>query len=56
MFSQVDEDNQRLKVIRCAVQYLNNGEDVYFAKYDYRKKKSENLPEIIYQFSVSLSR
>jgi len=46
-FSQVDENNPRLKVIKRAVQYLNNGEDVYFAKYDYRKK-GVNLPEIIY--------
>jgi hypothetical protein len=46
-FSQVVENNPRLKVIRRAVQYLNNGEDVYFAKYDYRKK-GVNLPEIIY--------
>ena len=46
-FSLVDEDNPRLKVIKRAVQYLNNGEDVYFAKYDYRRK-GVNLPEIIY--------
>ena len=46
-FSQVDENNPRLKVIKRAVQYLNNGEDVYFAKYDYRKK-GVNLPEIMY--------
>ena len=46
-FSQVDENNPRLKILQRAVQYLNNGENVYFAKYDYRKK-GINLPEIIY--------
>jgi hypothetical protein len=46
-FSQVDDHNPRLKVLQRAVQYLNNGENVYFAKYDYRKK-GINLPEIIY--------
>ena len=46
-FSLIDENNPRLEVIKRAVQYLNNGEDVYFAKYDYRKK-GINLPEIIY--------
>ncbi len=46
-FSRVDESNPRLKVLQRAVQYLNNGENVYFAKYDYRKK-GVNLPQIIY--------
>ena len=46
-FSRVDENNPRLKVLQRAVQYLNNGENVYFAKYDYRQK-GINLPEIIY--------
>ena len=46
-FSRVEENNPRLKVLQRAVQYLNNGENVYFAKYDYRKK-GINLPEIIY--------
>ncbi len=46
-FSSVDEKNPRLQVIKRAVQYLNNGENVYFANYDYRKK-GVNLPEIIY--------
>ena len=46
-FSKVDEENPRLKVLQRAVQYLNNGEDVYFAKYDYRQKGIV-LPEIIY--------
>jgi hypothetical protein len=46
-FSLIDANNPRLKILQRAVQYLNNGEDVYFAKYDYRNK-GINLPEIIY--------
>lgn len=46
-FSLVDENNPRLKVLQRATQFLNNGENVYFAKYDYRKK-STSVPEIIY--------
>lgn len=46
-FSFVDENNPRLKVLQRAVRYLNNGENVYFAKYDYRKK-GVNLPDIYY--------
>ena len=46
-FSQVSDDNKRLKVVQRATQYLNNGEEVYFAKYDYRQK-GICLPEIIY--------
>lgn len=46
-FSLVDENNPRLKILQRAVKFLNNGENVYFAKYDYRKK-GVNLPEIIY--------
>ena len=33
----VDKNNKRLQVIKRAVSYLNNGEQVYFANYDYRK-------------------
>ncbi len=46
-FSSVEKNNPRLQVLKRAVQYLNNGESVYFAKYDYRKK-GVILPEIIY--------
>lgn len=46
-FSAVDKNNPRLAVLRKATKYLNNGERVFFAKYDYRKE-GENLPEIIY--------
>ena len=50
-FSKVDENSPRLQIVRRATQYLNNGENVYFAKYDYRQK-GENLPEIIYIHSA----
>ncbi len=46
-FSKVEENNKRLKILQRATKYLNNGENVYFAKYDYRKK-GKNLPRIIY--------
>lgn len=46
-FSCIDANDPRLKVLQRATAYLNNGENVYFAKYDYRKN-GENLPEIIY--------
>ncbi|MBR1867695.1 MAG: alpha-galactosidase [Clostridia bacterium] len=46
-FSKIAEDDPRLKILRRAVQYLNNGEKVYFVNYDYRRK-GEVLPEIIY--------
>ena len=46
-FSEIEEDNPRLKVLQRATKYINNGEDVYFACYDYRRK-GKNLPEIIY--------
>ncbi|MBE7068155.1 MAG: hypothetical protein E7381_02520 [Clostridiales bacterium] len=46
-FSLVNEDNPRLKIIQRAIQYVNNGEPVYFANYDYRQK-GMNVPEIIY--------
>jgi hypothetical protein len=46
-FSSVEENDPRLQILKRAVQYLNNGESVYFAKYDYRQK-SVALPEIIY--------
>ena len=46
-FSSVEENDPRLQILKRAVQYLNNGESVCFAKYDYRKKGTV-LPEIIY--------
>ena len=46
-FLLVEENNPRLQILKRAVQYLNNGESVYFAKYDYRQK-GVALPKIIY--------
>lgn len=46
-FSRLKGDEPRLKRLQRAAQYLNNGENVYFAEYDYRKA-GEILPEIIY--------
>ncbi len=46
-FSLIDENEPRLKVLQKATEYLNNGEDVFFAKYDYRKDGT-SMPNIIY--------
>ena len=46
-FSRVSEDDPRLKMLQRATSYLNNGENVYFVNYDYRKK-GVVLPEIMY--------
>ena len=46
-FSQIDNNNPRLRILQRATKNLNNGENVFFAKYDYRRK-GEILPEIIY--------
>ncbi len=46
-FSDVKDDNPRLKTLLRATKFLNNGERVFFANYDYRKA-GEVLPEIIY--------
>ncbi len=46
-FSSVSESDERLAVLQRATEYLNNGENVYFAKFDYRKK-GKNLPNILY--------
>ena len=46
-FSKVKEDNPRLKVLQKVTAHLNNGENVYFAEYDYRKN-GFNLPNIVY--------
>ncbi len=46
-FSKVDKDNARLKVLQKATEYVNNGENVYFANYDYRQAGC-NIPKIIY--------
>ena len=46
-FSKVSSNDKRLNIIKKATKYLNNGENVYFAKYDYRKN-GKIVPEIIY--------
>lgn len=46
-FSRVDENDRRLARLRVATKYLNCGEDVFFAQYDYRKN-GEQLPKIVW--------
>ncbi len=46
-FSVADENNPRFKRLLRATKYLNNGEDVFFVGYDYRKA-GELTPEIVY--------
>lgn len=46
-FSLVDENNPRLKILQRALKYINNGENVYFLNFDYRKK-GKISPEIMY--------
>ncbi len=46
-FSKKDLNEERLAVIQRATKYLNNGEKVYFAKFDYRRT-GMNLPQIVY--------
>lgn len=46
-FSKVNENDSRLKVLQKAVACINNGQDVYFANYDYRRKGA-NIPNVIY--------
>ncbi|MDY2879386.1 MAG: alpha-galactosidase [Candidatus Borkfalkiaceae bacterium] len=46
-FSREDIDEKRLGMIRRATKYVNNGENVFFPRYDYRKT-GRNLPEIAY--------
>ncbi len=46
-FSKADLNKERLAVIQRATKYLNNGEDVFFAKFDYRET-GMNLPNVVY--------
>lgn len=46
-FSRPDIDKKRLEMIKRATMYLNNGENVFFPKFDYRRA-GMNLPEIAY--------
>lgn len=50
-FSKKDLDQRRLAVLQRATKYLNNGEDVFFANFDYRKT-GLNLPNIMYLKSL----
>ena len=45
-YSKIDTANRRFNMVRKATCHINNGQDVYFADYDYRSNKI--LPEIIY--------
>lgn len=45
-YSKVDYENERFKKVRKATCHINNGQDVYFAGFDYRSDKV--LPEILY--------
>ncbi len=46
-YSEEDGTSERFKVIKKAVNCLNNGQDVHYAKYDYRQKGMV-MPNIIY--------
>jgi hypothetical protein len=50
-FSKKDLSKSRLAVLQRATKYLNNGENVFFANFDYRKT-GMNLPNIIYIKSI----
>ena len=45
--SQADKESARFKMMKKATCNLNNGQDVYFVNFDYRKK-GVNVPEILY--------
>lgn len=47
LFSTESEHTFRVKRLQRALNGLNNGADVYFAKFDYRKKGA-GIPEIMY--------
>lgn len=46
-FSSVNKDNQRFRMLKKAVACPNNGDDVYFGNYDYRKS-GKNVPELMF--------
>ena len=46
-YSEINEDDWRLKVLQKAACNLNNGQDVYFVDYDYRKR-GRDIPKIMY--------
>ena len=45
-YSKIDRSSPRFKMVRKATCHINNGQDVYFDNYDYRK--NDTVPEIIY--------
>jgi hypothetical protein len=45
-FTIADKDDRRFKMLKKATCHINNGQDVYFADYDYRVDGA--LPEILY--------
>lgn len=49
------EHNERYKMLKKAVCNPNNGQDIFFADYDYRKE-GYNVPEIIYFKTPHFSR
>ncbi len=53
-FSEISPDEWRLKILQKAVCNPNNGQDVYFLDYDYRKS-GRNIPEVWYIKSAHFS-
>ena len=47
LYSKENVNQERLKVLKRVTRGLNNGADVYFAKFDYRKKGAY-IPQIMY--------
>ncbi len=45
-YSKIDTENRRFKMVRKATCHINNGQDVFFADFDYRKEGT--LPEALY--------
>ena len=58
VFSKADKTSSRFKMLKKATCNINNGQDVYFAGYDYRTA-GEGTPDILYiktpHFSVGAS-
>ena len=54
-YSEVEENNARLKILQKAICCPNNGQDVHFIDYDYRKS-GRNVPQIIYFNGAHFSR
>ena len=54
-YSEVTPDDRRLKVLQKAICCPNNGQDVHFIDYDYRKS-GRNVPRILYIDGAHFSR